>query len=496
VTEPGDFPRSTPEAEGIPSAAIRAFVEAADREVHAIHSVMLLRHGRLLAAGWWEPYGAALPHLLYSLSKSFTSTAIGMLVAEGRLSVDDLVLDFFPDEAPEAPDANLRAMRVRHLLTMTTGHAEDTTERLKEDWVRAFLALPVEYTPGTHFVYNSGATYMLSAIAQRLSGTRLLDYLRPRLFVPLGIENPTWEMSPQGIDCGGWGLSLTTADIARFGQLYLQQGLWDGVRLVPADWVEEATAYQVGNRRDSAEIDWVQGYGYQFWRCRHDAYRGDGAFGQFCIVMPAQDAVLAITAGTANMQHMLDLVWKHLLPAMQPASLPEDSAGSAALRERLGTLRLAPESGHAMSLQGARVSGRTFVMAPNDDKIEAFTFHFLDDGCEITIQDDRGVQHISCGHGKWQRGSASFPHTDWWVRAVIVPSHLITEPQRPARTWQVAASGGWLDDRTYVVQVRWTETPYARTLTCHFDGDRLVVEQWMNVSLGPTERPRLDGRLA
>lgn len=494
MTEPVDFPRSTPEIVGISSSAIQTFVEVAEREVHDIHSLVLLRHGRLVADGWWEPYGPSTPHLLYSLSKSFTSTAIGLLVAEGRLTIDDPVLTYFADEAPEAPSANLRAMRILHLLTMTTGHAEDTTDRLTEDWVHAFLAQAVVYPPGTHFVYNSGATYMLSAIVQRITGMRLLKYLRPRLFDPLGITNPTWETSPQGIDCGGWGLSLTTTEIARFGQLYLQQGRWNGVQLVPPDWIEQATSYQSDNRRDGAEIDWTQGYGYQFWRCRHNAYRGDGAFGQFCVVMPDQDAVLAMTAGTANMQRMLNLVWEHLLPAMQAAALPEDSTAQAALREKLATLRLAPEAGPALSLQGARVAGRTFAIAPNDDKIEALTFRFEGDSSEITIQDDRGAQRIACGHGRWLVGTASFPHTDHWV--CRVPFHLRREPWLPARPWQVAVSGGWLDDQTYVVRMRWTETPYARTLTCHFDGDRLVVRQRVNVAFGPTDRPRLEGRLS
>ena len=193
MPDPSDLPRSTPESQGIPSTAIHAFVDAADRMVQHLHSVMLLRHGYVVAEGWWAPYGAEIPHMFFSLSKSFTSTAIGLLVAEGRLSVDASVLDFFPGEAPPEPSAHLQAMRVRHLLTMTTGHDVDTFEALMSspDWARAFLAKPVTHEPGTHFVYNSGASYMLSAIAQRLSGMRLLHYLQPRLFAPLGIAHAT-----------------------------------------------------------------------------------------------------------------------------------------------------------------------------------------------------------------------------------------------------------------------------------------------------------------
>ena len=231
------------------------------------------------------------PHTLFSLSKSFTATAVGLAVAEGRLSVDDPVLGFFPDEAPAIISPHLAAMQVRHLLSMSTGHGEDTTAALRQaadgNWVRAFLERPVEHEPGTFFLYNSGATYMLSAIVQRLTGQTLLDYLQPRLFAPLGIERPTWESCPRGINAGGWGMSATTEDIARFGQLYLQQGRWEGRQLVPAAWVAAATSTQADNS-SRTEPDWAQGYGYQFWRCRHGAYRGDGAFGQFCLVMPEQ----------------------------------------------------------------------------------------------------------------------------------------------------------------------------------------------------------------
>ncbi|HEV7213908.1 MAG TPA: serine hydrolase domain-containing protein, partial [Chloroflexota bacterium] len=225
MTAVPELPRSTPEAQGVRSQAIQAFLEAAEREIRDMHSFMLLRRGRVVAEGWWRPYSARSPHMLFSLSKSFTSTAIGMLVAEGRLAVDALVLSLFPDEAPAAPSANLRAMRVKHLLTMCTGHDVDATPAVfgqpDPNWVRTFLALPVQHEPGTHFAYNTAATYVLSALVQRLTGERLLDFIRPRLLDPLGIADPTWETSPEGVDLGGTGLSITTEAITRFGQLYL-----------------------------------------------------------------------------------------------------------------------------------------------------------------------------------------------------------------------------------------------------------------------------------
>jgi CubicO group peptidase (beta-lactamase class C family) len=333
------LPRSSPEAQGVSSAGIQTFVEAADKNVDTMHSFMLMRHGKVVTECWWSPESAEKPHILYSLSKSFTSTAVGLAAAEGKLSIDDPVLKFFPDDAPAAPSDNLKAMRVKDLLTMSCGHQKEPKFSKDQTWIKTFLAHPVEHTPGTHFLYNSAATYACSAIVQKVTGATVLDYLKPRLFEPLGIENPQWSTSPQGISIGGWGLFLRTEDIAKFGQLFLQKGRWNDKQLVPAAWVEQATSKQVANGTDPSR-DWTQGYGFQFWRCRHNAYRGDGAFGQFCIVLPEHDAVVAITADQKDMQAELNLVWDHLLPAFQKDPLPPNPDAEAKLKSTLTNLKV------------------------------------------------------------------------------------------------------------------------------------------------------------
>src|SRR5919201_192543 len=253
-----DLPRSSPEAQGVSSPAVLAFVEAVDRQIDSLHSFMLLRHGHVVAEGWWAPYDAAAPHSLFSLSKSFTSTAVGLAVAEGKLSVDDEVLKFFPEDAPGQPSSNLKAMRVSDLLRMSTGQQTEPPRKPDQPWTKTFLAHPVPFKPGTHFLYNTSATYMHSAIVQKATGQTVLDYLRPRLFEPLGIDDPTWGTSPQGVTLGGYGLSVRTEDIARFGQLYLQKGRWQGKQLVPQSWVAAATARQTSNG-SNPKGDWDQG---------------------------------------------------------------------------------------------------------------------------------------------------------------------------------------------------------------------------------------------
>lgn len=331
------LPRSTPESQGVPTAAIRTFIEAANREVDTMHSLMIVRHGQVIAEAWWKPQSPETPHIMNSLSKSFTATAVGLAVAEGKLSVNDPVLKFFEEDKPAQPSKNLQAMRVRDLLTMSTGHQTEPKFTGDTPWVNTFLSHPVEHKPGAHFLYNSSATHVLSAIVRKVTGETTLEYLIPRLFEPLGIERPEWGTSPQGNTLGGWGIMLRTEDVAKFGQLYLQKGVWNGRQIVPASWVEQATARQVSNGSDP-DRDWDQGYGFQFWRCRQGAYRGDGAHGQFCIVLPEQDAVIAITANTRDMQGQLNLVWNILLPAFKPSPLPDDSAEQFKLKETISLL--------------------------------------------------------------------------------------------------------------------------------------------------------------
>ena len=202
--------RATPESQGVPSAAILRWIDACEREIKApngLHGFVILRHGRTIAEGTWAPYDTLnRPHMLYSHSKSFTSTAIGFLVDEGRLDLDARVLSFFPDKAPTNPSLNLQALRVRDLLTMNVGASFSDAERkdINGDWVKAFLANDIEKEPGTVFKYDSCATHMLAAIAERVSGMKLMDFLKARLFDPIGMTSPWSTVSPTGIACGGW----------------------------------------------------------------------------------------------------------------------------------------------------------------------------------------------------------------------------------------------------------------------------------------------------
>lgn len=475
--EPGgsSLPLGAPEAQGVESSGVLAFVEAAEKKLDAMHSFMLVRHGRIVAQGWWAPYHADSPHSLFSLSKSFTSTAVGLAIAEGKLRVDDEVLKFFPDEAPAEPSKNLKAMRVSDLLRMSTGHQAEPSLRTEKSWTKTFLAQPVPNKPGTHFLYNTAATYMLSAIVQKATGMTVLDYLRPRLFEPLGIEHPTWGTSPQGITLGGYGLSIRTEDIARFGQLYLQKGRWNGKQLVPEAWIDAATARQTSNG-SNPESDWDQGYGYQFWRSRHGAFRGDGAFGQFCLVMPEQDAVLAITSGVKDMQAVLNLVWEHLLPALKSSTLPPNDDAREKLQKRLAKLTLRPQEGSGTTGAASKVSGKKYAFPDNDRKLESITFECGDkaDPQALVVRSHGVERRISCGVAEWKKGNLT----------------LGSGSDQP-----VAVSGAWTADDTFTVRICFCETPFLDTLKLSFNGDELRCELESNIGFGPTRQTHLTGKL-
>ena len=422
-----DLPRSAPAEQGVASAGVEAFLDAvAAAPDLELHSLMLLRHGHVVAQGWWAPYGPDQVHLLYSLSKSFTATAAGFARAEGLLSFDDPVVAHFPELADAATHPWTRSLQVRHLAAMATGHHEDTLERALRldpaEPVRGFLSIAPDAEPGSVFAYNNGATYTLGALVQRVSGQSLTAYLQPRLFDPLGIRPPYWREDPPGREIGFSGLHLTTEDVARFGQLLLDDGVRDGVPVLPPGWGAEASALHTPNP------DWQQGYGYQLWRSRH-GYRGDGAYGQFCLVLPEQDVVLVTTAQTENMQGLLDAVWAHLLPAIGTTTPGQDDA----LADRLHRL--------ALPADGNRLSGSVLPEA-----VAAVSVSAVDPdpegGWVLHVSDGEHQLEVLCGDGAWHRTTCTAPG---------------------GRELVVAASGT-LSDGQLVAQLAFVQTPHRLVL--------------------------------
>lgn len=413
------LPRSTPEALDIPSAAIAEFFAALDR-LHHPHSVKLLRGGEVIAEATWAPYEEHRPHALFSISKSFASIAVGLAIDEGLFTLDDLVIELLPADVPAEVSPRLATLRLRHVLEMTTGHEVEPwlagDQIQTADWSKHILAAALEHDPGTYWIYNTPATYLLSAIVQRASWLRLLDYLTPRLFEPLGIVGATWEQSPQGIDTGGFGLAITIEDLAIFGQFLLQRGRWNGRQLIPAEWIDDASTAHADNSVRGGSVDWQQGYGFQFWLSRHGAYRGDGAFGQFVVVIPDSEFVFVMNSGLADMQEVLDLLWE-LLPALDTTGATGELPASFSIPTPGGEIR---------------------------DEVVEYRY-------------DGPIPHLRIAGERVEVGEDTFTVApDRWTNGIHVGQ-------------PVATAGGWVGDE-FIAELRLLEAPFTYLLRVASDG--------------------------
>lgn len=519
ISRDNALPRSAPEAQGISSRSIGAFLDAWDELQRAgrsePHSFMMLRHGHVIAESWWRPYRSDAVQSVYSISKSVTSLAVGIAVAEGLFTIDDPVIDFFPDKLPDIVSPYLARLTVRDLLTMTAGHAADMGFAMiqQDDWVRAFLAIPLDHEPGSQFVYDSSATYMLSAIMQTITEQTLLDFLTPRLLDPIGAGECCWESCPLGIDTGGWGFSATTETLAKLGQLCLQRGSWNGMQLVPGEWIDTAAQFQVqqpvtwsfmGPATQGATLeqlqaasDYYHGYGYQFWRGRHASYRADGAFAQFIIMLPEQDAVIVMTSESPDMQGALDLVWAHLLPAFDVSTEGSEDQATA-LAARLAGNALQCPAGAAASTIIDRIDGRPFALDANSLDATEAALKFQDGLCTLTLQCGERALRLIAGLGEWRDSVTGFPGT---------PPGLFPSSRSRAAGARMAGAAIWSDDNILEFRSCFFETPHHDRVTCRFDGDRIEISFLNSLSAAfgaragdanpfPERRPVLTGVLA
>lgn len=284
-----------------------------------LHSLIVMQHGKVIYEKYATGQEPDYLHILWSASKTFTSTAIGFAQQEGLLNLDDKVVSFFPEKLPADPALELESLTVRNLLMMSSGLDKDTIGAIEAGDMASptdsILAFGFRFAPGEKFKYNSCNTYLLSAIITKLTGQTVEEYLTSRLFEPLGIYDHIWEVSTEGCSMGGWGLHITTRSFAKMGQFYLQRGVWNGQRLLEEKWFDEATAARIDSSEGRVNPDWVAGYGYQLWRCSvPGSFRLDGAWGQLSIVIPDKDAVVTLNAHTRDVQSVMTSIWKNIYP--------------------------------------------------------------------------------------------------------------------------------------------------------------------------------------
>jgi CubicO group peptidase (beta-lactamase class C family) len=431
---PALLPRSAPAAAGVSSRAVDAMLDRLEAPSVECHSLMIVRRGRVVAEGWWAPYSAARPHLLYSLTKSFTSTAVGLAIADGLLSLDDRVVDVLPDHVPGDVSAQGRRVTVHHLLSMTSGHRADSLAEAwqlePDDLVKGFLRVPFPDPEGTRHAYDNATTFVLARMVERVTGRGLPEWLDARLFGPMGIDHAEWDRVADGAAFGFHGLHLTTEAVAAFGELLRCEGRWGNRQLVPPAWVRLATGRHIETR--PAEIgggdpEWLCGYGYQFWRSRH-GYFANGANGQQCVVVPEHDLVVAMTAAARNEQAMFDAIWECLLPGLDRGASTRDDR---ILADRLRRLSLATVPGTAAPERSveAKLDG-TAAHAP------------LPDGTPVRVAPADGgwlVRFgswltVPVGHGAWREsaplGRPVVATGAWQGGTFVADLYVITTPHR------------------------------------------------------------------
>lgn len=442
------LPRSTPSDQGVDAGGLLALLDALETPGHGTHSLMVARHGRVIAEGWWAPYHRDRVHLGYSLSKSFTATVLGDLVGQGLIDLDAPVLSYLVDDLAALPEV-WRLVTVRNCITMTTGHSTEAWDWRGENLPPAgvledadpllpqILAKVPDGQPGEVWAYNQVATYLVAQAIAAVTGEPLTAHVRRVLLDPFGGLPARAQRTLQGRDLGFSGLHVTTPAILALAQSWLDGGRWQGQPLVPADYAAQAPSPTPASLRAAETGDWGYGYGFSFWNASH-GYRGDGAYGQYAIVLPAHDIAVAITSEVEDMQQTLSQLWTHLLPAVDAAP---DAAADATLAARLAELLHQPLVG---SERGTGVRAERHPESQLPPSYAAASVERTEGGHHLLrFEHPSGELATVVGDGQWLESQWPTPFG----------------PELP-----IAASGGW-QHGVFRAELRVVETPHTINLT-------------------------------
>ena len=393
-----ELPRSTPEEQGVPSKALIALFDS----LHALpltdmHAVVVMRHGKVIGEMYPKPYAPEYRHTMYSCSKTFVGIAVGLAIEDNRLRLDDRVAAFFPEQLPDSVSKDLASMTVRDLLTMASGVKPDWNMRSRgKEWIRTFLSKPVE-APGTKYAYDSMVSYMLAAVVQKVTGKKLTEYLQERVFTPMNVTEWAWEESPEGVNTGGWGVHIQPESLAKFGQLILNEGRWEGKQLVPTEWIREMCKK---HRETGREV-----YGYHIWHCGgHDgAVRADGALGQYVISVLDKDMVVVMTEATlGNGRDQRRLIWDVLLPEMKDEPLPANKKDYQKLLKKQEGYKLAEVKGKASSAFASNWENKIIELGKNTFGWKSLKLNFGKKQVTMTVTETNGKSYeLPFGYQQW-----------------------------------------------------------------------------------------------
>ena len=467
AAQTGDLPRSTPAAQGISTQAVIDMMNSLMALPECdIHHVMVLRHGQVVAELHPAPFRAQDSHTLYSASKTFTALAVGCAIDDNLLRLDDRVMAFFPEKRTNRVSHYMAAMTVRDLLMMASGIKPDWTMRNNStDWVKDWLAKPVDDKPGSLFQYDSMCTFMLSAIVQRVTGRTMLDYLKAELFGPMHITVADWETSPDGINTGGWGLRVQAETMVKLGLLLLNKGNWYGQQLVNADYVNEACSRLIdgGAKETVPPTDGNQGYGYQVWQSKWPgSYRADGAMGQYTVVVPHEDLVVVILGMKLNGHEELACIWNQLMPGLRDAPLQPEKKLQRRLERLCETAKLALPEGQRVSNKADAFLNRQLLLADNRYGLKRVVLN----GNTMRLVDDKGGDEtLAMGYRQWLYCSlAGFPYYS---------INALNRMQGFSHGFTAATAYAWTSPQTLEVRVHYVD--WISGLTLEFDFGKQVV---------------------
>lgn len=397
-----ELPRSTPEEQGVPSKALVALFDSLSAlPLTDMHAVVVMRHGKVIGEMYPKPYAPEYRHTMYSCSKTFVGVAVGLAIEDNRLRLDDRVASFFPELLPDSVSKDLANMKVRDLLTMASGVKPDWNMRSRgKEWIRTFLSKPV-VAPGTKYAYDSMVSYMLAAVVQKATGKKLTEYLQERVFTPMNVTEWAWEESPEGVNTGGWGVHIQPESLAKFGQLILDEGRWNGKQLVPAEWIREMCKK---HRETGREV-----YGYHIWHCGgHDgAVRADGALGQYVISILDKDMVVVMTEATlGNGRDQRRLIWDVLLPTIKDEPLPANKKDYQLLQKKQATYKLPEVKGKASSAFASNWENQTIELGKNPFGWKSLRMNFGKKEVMLNVTETNGKTYkLPFGYKEWKTAS-------------------------------------------------------------------------------------------
>lgn len=432
------FEKASPESVGIPGDAIIQFTKRLAARRIPMHSLLLMRHDKLVFEGYYAPCSASTLHRMFSISKSFTSIAIGLLAEEGRLSLEDPIVKHFPEKLPKEVHPWIASMTIKDMLMMRSCHAATTYKLdLNSDWVESYFTTPPTHPAGTIFHYDTSAPHTLCALVEKMTGLSMLDYLKKKL-APLGLSEQSYMIKdPFGVSMGGSGLVAYPLDLLKFGYFIAHRGRVLGQQLLSASYIDMAVSHLSDTCVTAPVPSEAQGYGLQFWRGAHNGYTCYGMGGQLIIFLPDYDLVCVTTADTQDVQggnqQIYDALYEELLPHMQEQALPEDTETARRLAQAASTLKLEPLQGANTSDIGNKINGKTFRIRTDNSGFESFTVHFgkTSDNQNVgtlSFLYEQKPYTVQFGLGNLQTGS--FPLYDMYY----------------------AASGAWLSDGTLYIK--------------------------------------------